>query len=96
MSGVHINGREWISGMCRQGNGKRKKSHLFDGTFRDPGLPMCSRGWNKWGEYSIWRNNVSPMGICETCFKRAKAGLKGVEFKERRLAREAKADGSGE
>lgn len=79
MSGVHINGRHWISGMCRQGRGHLKKTHLFDGTFSDPGLPMCRWAWNKYGEYSIWRNNVSDKGICEICFRRAKKGLKGVE-----------------
>lgn len=77
-----INGREWLTGVCRQGRGFKKKTHLFDGDFSDPGLPMCAKAWNKYGEYSIWRNNVSDVGYCKTCVKRATAGLKGMSFNE--------------
>jgi len=42
-------------------------SHLYHGTFDNPGLPMCQRGWNR-GEdgYSIWRGNVGEKGVCAT------------------------------
>lgn len=52
-------------------------AHLYKGTFADPGLPMCARGWNRDGgeSYSIFRNNVGKRGVCRTCMRRAKAGL---------------------
>jgi len=57
------------------------RSHLYKGTFTDPGLPMCRYGWNrdKGTSYSIWRGNVGRKGICRTCLKRALAGLPPVE-----------------
>jgi hypothetical protein len=56
-------------------------SHLYEGTFHDPGNPMCKRGWNREDGYSIWRGNIGKGGICKTCMKRAKLGLQGVGVK---------------
>ncbi len=57
----------------------RKRSHLYKGDYRDPGLPMCSRGWNrKSAGYSIWRGNYG-LGVCKICLRRAEKGLDGVE-----------------
>lgn len=58
-----------------------KRSHLYKGTFADPGLPMCRYGWNRdsGSSYSIWRGNVGEKGICKLCLKRAAKGLDGVE-----------------
>lgn len=58
-------------------------AHLYKGTFDEPGLPMCRRGWNRDGgqSYSIWRNNVGDRGICKICERRAQKGLDGVEPK---------------
>ena len=58
-----------------------KLAHLYKGDFADPGLPMCRYGWNRDGgeSYSIWRGISGKNGICKICFKRAMAGLNGVE-----------------
>jgi len=58
-----------------------KKAHLYKGDLSDPGKPMCKRGWNRDSgqSYSIWRGNFGRDGLCETCLKRAKQGLDGVE-----------------
>lgn len=53
-------------------------AHLYKGTFGDPGLPMCSRGWTRGTSYSIWRGNEGPKGVCKVCLRRARAGLDGV------------------
>lgn len=57
------------------------ETHLYKGTFSDPGLPMCQRGWNRYFgmSYSIWRNNVSESGVCPVCLDRAQRGLDGVD-----------------
>lgn len=57
-----------------------KIAHLYEGTFAEPGDPMCARGWNRDNgqTYSIWRNNIGERGICQICLRRAKKGLKGV------------------
>ena len=70
----------YITGQLRDNSPKalRKVTHLYEGTFGDPGLPMCKRGWNRGDSYSIWRNNVSPAGICKVCLRRAQKGLSGV------------------
>ena len=59
-------------------------AHLYKGTFGEPGLPMCARGWNRDGgtSYSIWRGNVGTKGICKTCLRRAREGRDGVQAKE--------------
>jgi hypothetical protein len=56
-----------------------KVSHLYKGTFEDPGLPMCRRGWNRFngGAYSIWRGH-SGERICAVCMRRAASGKDGV------------------
>lgn len=67
-------------------------AHLYKGTFADPGLPMCRRGWNRDGgeSYSIWRGNLGDGGICRICLRRAKAGLDGVEAKQDKVRRKAR------
>jgi hypothetical protein len=84
-----INGAEYVTGVYRGDNGDNMATHLYKGTFTDPGFPMCSRGWQrKWydkngkledWEYSIFRNNTSNKGLCLTCIKRATKGLKPFE-----------------
>ncbi len=56
-------------------------AHLYKGTFADPGLPMCRRGWNRDGgqAYSIWRGNLGEGGVCRICLRRALEGKEGVE-----------------
>ena len=60
-------------------------AHLYEGTFQNPGNPMCRHGWNRDNEqsYSIWRNNDGRDGICKICLRRAIKGLKGVKPKPR-------------
>ena len=57
-----------------------KVSHLYEGPYHDPGLPMCRYGWNRdeRSSYSIWRGNIGKDGVCSVCLKRARAGLPGV------------------
>lgn len=83
-----INNKEYVTGVFRGDNGSNMVTHLYQGTFSEPGNPMCSRGWQRkyfdengkledW-EYSIFRNNVSEAGICQVCLKRAEKGLKPI------------------
>ncbi len=68
---MEIGGREWVTGMDRVGGGG-KVTHLYSGTFEEPGEPLCPRGWNRGsGGYSIFRNNVSARGICKVCRREA-------------------------
>lgn len=75
--------RGYITGLGRD-NPHPRIAHLYEGPFHEPGNPMCRHGWNRddGQSYSIWRNNVGRAGICKTCLKRARAGLRGVEPKE--------------
>lgn len=54
-------------------------AHLYRGTFRRTGSPMCRRGWNRLNGhgYSIFRNNLGA-GVCKTCLRRARAQAKPV------------------
>ena len=58
-----------------------KISHLYKGDFKDPGNPMCRRGWNRdeGTGYSIWRGNMGENGICKVCLRRAREGKEGVK-----------------
>lgn len=93
---MNINGKEYITGVFRGDNGENMVTHLYDGDFSNPGYPMCSRGWNrKWYdkdgkiedyEYSIFRNNISNVGICKVCLKELKRGfnqLKSLRTKKK-------------
>lgn len=72
-----------ITGMDRCTRGDRLVTHLYDGTFTNPGLPMCKRGWNRGADgYSIFRNNISRRGVCKVCERRAREGRKGVPCPE--------------
>lgn len=75
----------YIEGMDRNDQDK-VVSHIYKGTFYDPGLPMCLRGWNRSdGErYSIFRGNTSAKGTCRVCLRRALKGLDGVESRPRK------------
>jgi len=68
----------FITGADRSPESDRKSTHLYKGTFDEPGLPMCHKGWNRNEGYSIWRGNISKKGICKTCLARANKGLDGV------------------
>ncbi len=78
---MEIEGIEYVTGMFRGDNGENMVTHLYRGSFGEPGFPMCSRGWQRkrydengkledW-EYSIFRNNTSNAGLCMNCMKRA-------------------------
>ncbi len=78
----------YISGVFRGEGGEYMVTHLYAGTFDEPGALFCSSGWQRkyfdkdgnlidW-EYSIFRNNYSKAGICKVCLKRATAGLPPV------------------
>ena len=73
---------DYITGMGRGNSdyGLQEETHLYQGTFANPGLPMCKRGWNRdYGTgYSIWRNNSGDGGVCPVCEQRAARGLPGV------------------
>lgn len=94
---MKIEGVEYITGVFRGENGQNMVTHLYRGTFTEPGFPMCSRGWQrKWYdengkledyEYSIFRNNVSNAGICSVCYKRALKGLAPIKKPARRKLR---------
>lgn len=66
----------YIPGQDRTHKNDPRVTHLYKGTFNEPGNPMCKRGWNRDNGtgYSIWRNCVSPGGICKVCLRRAKEG----------------------
>ena len=82
---MEIAGKQYITGVFRGENGQNMVTHLYQGTFSDPGFPMCSRGWQrKWRdasgkiedwEYSIFRGNISNAGICKICLRRAEKML---------------------
>lgn len=84
-----INEKKYVTGVFKGDNGNNMVTHLYNGTFSDPGFPMCSRGWQRKYydengkledyEYSIFRNNISSKGICKICIKRAKKNLKPIE-----------------
>ena len=74
----------YITGLSREyRSDERLVAHLYEGTFSDPGNPMCKRGWNRGEGYSIWRNNVGIKGICKICLKRAEKGLSSVELDDK-------------
>jgi hypothetical protein len=61
----------YIIGLERTpGAQQRFVSHIYRGTFADPGDPMCPKGWNRDGgeSYSIWRNNLG-RDICKNCLR---------------------------
>lgn len=77
-------GREYVTGLDRSTRwgghaGDHIVSHLFDGTFGDPGKPLCRKAYDMDGGWSIWRGNVGSKGICKVCKRRADAGLNGVD-----------------
>lgn len=86
---MNIAGIDYVLGMFRGDNGENMVTHLYNGSFSEPGFPMCSRGWQrKWYddngkiedyEYSIFRNNVSSVGICQVCLNRAYKKLDPIE-----------------
>lgn len=62
----------YILGLERTpGAENRFMSHIYQGTFSEPGDPLCPKGWNRDnGEsYSIWRNNLG-RGICGNCMRK--------------------------
>lgn len=74
----------YIAGMDRCGR-RDIVTHLYKGTFSNPGLPMCSRGWNRDGQaYSIFRGNISDAGLCKICLRRALENRPGVRAKRQR------------
>lgn len=62
----------FIIGLERSPGAENKKvSHIYRGTFSEPGEPMCPLGYNRGKDsYSIWRNNIG-LGICRRCLKNA-------------------------
>jgi hypothetical protein len=74
--------RSYVSGQDR--NEPDAVAHLYRGTFRKFGSPMCRRGWNRLGGhgYSIFRNNLGG-GLCKVCLRRARAKLKPMREVDR-------------
>ena len=82
---MEINGTEYVVGQDR--NDEELVAHLYKGTFSDPGLPMCVRGWNRSGgdSYSIFRNvNMGIGRKCKVCLRRATEGKDGVPSRKRK------------
>lgn len=73
----------YVAGVSRKEGGKYRKTHLYKGTFAEPGLPMCTYGWNGGDHYSIFRNNISKKGICDICLGRALKGLNGIDVSKK-------------
>lgn len=84
-----IKGVNYVTGVFRGEGGENQVTHLYRGTFEEPGYPMCSRGWHRryyddngnlidW-EYSIFRNNRSKAGLCKVCERRANEKLEPFE-----------------
>lgn len=71
----------YISGLSRRRENPRI-AHLYKGDFSDPGQPMCRNGYEKAGDFSIWRNNIGPDGICKVCLRRAHANLDPAPWPE--------------
>lgn len=59
----------------RSGEVQYTVAHLFKGDFSDPGQPMCKRGYEADGTWSIWRGQIGPKGICSVCLRRTRANL---------------------
>lgn len=74
----------YITGQDR--NDMNLVTHIYKGTFSEPGLPMCVRGWNRSSGdgYSIFRGNVGNVGICRICTRRMLAGKDGVPSRSRK------------
>lgn len=71
-------------------------AHLYAGTFADPGLPMCPRGWNRdeGGGYSIWRGHLGTQGVCARCLRRAQRGLPGVPARNEQVEEDLLSSGN--
>lgn len=65
-----IAGRLYVSGQDRCE--PNTVAHLYRGTMRRVGSPMCRRGWNRLDGhgYSIFRNLLGA-GVCKVCLRRA-------------------------
>lgn len=72
----------YIAGLSRRRVPLAKTSHLYKGTFADPGQPMCKRGYEDDGGFSIFRGNIGSNGICKVCLRRARAGLAPAPWPE--------------
>lgn len=77
LDAVVIAGRSYVPGEDRNEPGT--VAHLYRGTFRRVGNPMCQRGWNRLNGFgwSIFRNCLGA-GICKICLRRALKKLKPV------------------
>ena len=80
---MKVGGKNYIVGQDR--NEPKAVAHLYDGTFTDPGLPMCARGWNRSAGfgYSIFRDNWTG-SICKVCLRRAEKKAPGVQSRPRK------------
>ena len=80
---MEINGTEYITGQDR--NDEWVVTHLYKGTMRDPGNPMCVRGWNRsdGDGYSIFRN-LPARKICKVCRRRAEENRESVSSRKRK------------
>lgn len=80
---MKVAGVEYVVGQDR--NEEEVVAHLYKGTFADPGLPMCVRGWNRsdGDSYSIFRN-VPLSRVCKVCKGRAIKNKDGVPSRKRK------------
>jgi hypothetical protein len=81
---MEINGKKYVVGQDR--NDDTIVSHLYRGTFAEPGQPMCLRGWNRSGGegYSIFRDAVTNNKVCRICMRRAKEGKEPMPSRKRK------------
>lgn len=70
----------YIPGEGRNPREEWLKTHLYKGDYNNLEGPMCIYGWNRsdGSRFSIWRGLEGNRGICETCLRRAEAGLPSV------------------
>ncbi len=75
----------YIEGADRNDVDGRLVSHLYEGTFSEPGNPFCARGWNRENGhgYSIFRGNTGARGTCLVCMRRVREGREPVPPRDR-------------
>jgi hypothetical protein len=59
--------RGYVCGMFRGGG----ITHLYEGTFDCVGMPMCVEA-RVYSRLSVARDNISALGVCDVCMRRAK------------------------
>ncbi len=58
----------YVLGLDRSRNNEHLVSHIYKGEYDELEKGMCPRAYDKYGGFSIFRNNIT-RGICRTCLK---------------------------